>query len=156
MINLHFAPHRLLAWVILGVCVPILFGTGGCQTASRKERKEAERRKKQEKEEEEIAAPNRKSLEVGQRATFEFDPDGVWHPTTVAIEKDQQIQIVVLGEAAQLGDSIVEFRIGRLEQVISPQMEFLVTMPGPLAFRLDPRAAHGFKGTVQVEVARIN
>ena len=96
-----------------------------------------------------------KPLEVGEKALFEFPADGEWHTSPHLAYNNQRIKIVPTGTGLQIPSRAIEFRVGRMNQIVSDRSEFTVTEPGPIAFRLNPRRTAGFQGNVQVQIERL-
>jgi hypothetical protein len=125
----------------------------GC--AQRRQARELKDRREKEKDMEAQIAPHRQPLAVNESVVYEFEADGLWHPAPIAIYSGQRIKIIPAGTSAALGKGVIEFRIERRRQNVTDRSEFVVTQPGRLSFRLDPKKAPGFIGKVQASVTRL-
>jgi hypothetical protein len=106
------------------------------------------------KEEPEPPKPNfeGRHLEPGDADTFTFLANGEWHPSPFIAFKNDRLRVSAVGISRALEDNVIEFRVGRLSQIVTTKQDFTITLPGPIMFRLDPIKTAGYSGDVQVEV----
>lgn len=94
-------------------------------------------------------------LEIGQTATYRFLADARWNVSPYIAYNGHRLRIEPAGRGLQIPREVIQFRIGRLEQIMSERDVFTVTRPGAIAFRLDPKRTAGFAGEVEVRITRL-
>jgi hypothetical protein len=94
-------------------------------------------------------------LEVGESVVFEFEANGDWIPSPYEAYHGHELRFRPVGAGLRYNPSALQFRIGRLYQIIGTQNEIIVTEPGPIAFRANVFQYPEVKGTLEVAIDRM-
>lgn len=96
-----------------------------------------------------------KPLDEGQKVKFEFDGDSQWHVSPYLAFLHHRLKITPEGAGLVVPPDAIQFRVGRMDQILGDRAEFTVTEPGTIAFKLDQKKTAGYKGKIEVGIERL-
>ncbi len=79
----------------------------------------------------------------------------MWHRSPFAVLNGHVIAVKPLGALEGLSSQALRLKIGPVPQMVKAGQPFMITMPGPIGFKIDGRFAGGFQGRATVMLERL-